>query len=218
MPSFLPHIVAPALVAAAFFPVPRRTVLLLSPMVFVADLDYLVQSQHRAVTHSVLIPLALLAVVVVLWRRRDASARFWEFATRPGAPVALSLSAFYYASHLLMDVFAGGVVLLWPFTYTNFYTDFQIILDTGTNTFEPVGSSGTEQGTPEISESFPWVSYVDTAVAAFLGACLTGWLAVRQWRRASGTLPPEPVVLRRTASIVDERDGGPIPRASLHKH
>jgi hypothetical protein len=202
VPSFLPHAVAPALVAAAFFRVPRRTVLLFLPVVWAPDLDYLVQSQHRAVTHSVLIPLALLAVVVVLWRRRDPSAHFWEFATRPGWPVGLSLSSFYVASHLLMDVFAGGVVLLWPFTYTNFYTDFQVILDTGRNTFEPVGSSGTEQGTPEISESYPWISYVDTAVAAFLAACLAGWLGVRQWRKARGTAPPEPVVLRREATLV----------------
>jgi hypothetical protein len=201
VPSFLPHAVAPALVAAAFLRVPRRTVLFLLPMVWVPDLDYLVQSQHRAVTHSVLIPLALLAAVVVLWRRRDPSARFWEFATRPGWPVGLSLSSFYIASHLLMDVFAGGVVLLWPFTYTNFYTDFQVILDTEQNTFEPVGSAGTEQGTPEISASYPWISYVDTAVAAFLGACLTGWLAVRQWRKARGKIPPAPVRLRREATL-----------------
>lgn len=201
MPSFLPHAVAPALVAAAFFRVPRRTVLLLLPTVWVPDLDYLVQSQHRAVTHSVLIPALLLAAVVVLWRRRDPAARFWEFATRPGWPVGLSLSAFYVASHLLMDVFAGGVVLLWPFTYTNFYTDFQIVLDTGSNTFAPEGSSGTAPGTPALSPQYPWVSYVDTAVAAFLGACLSGWLAVRQWRKARGTLPPKPVVLRRSARI-----------------
>jgi hypothetical protein len=188
-------------VAAAFFPVPRRTLLLFLPMVWAPDLDYLVQSQHRAVTHSVLIPLALLATVVVLWRRRDPSARFWEFATRPGAPVGLTLSTFYLASHSFMDVFAGGVVLLWPFTYTNFYTDFQIILDTGSNTFEPTGSSGTEQGTPEISATYPWLSYVDTAIAAFLGACLTGWLAVRQWRKARGTLPQAPVRLRREATL-----------------
>jgi hypothetical protein len=206
VPSFLPHAVAPALVVAAFFPIPRRTALLYVPMVWAPDLDYLVQSQHRAVTHSVLIPLALLAVVALLWRRRDPSARFWEFATRPGAPVGLSLSAFYVASHELMDVFAGGVVLLWPFTYTNFFTDFQIILDTGSNTFEPTGSAGTEPGTPALSPQYPWVSYVDTAVAAFLGACGAGWLAVRQWRKARGTAPPRPVVLRREARLAE----GPV--------
>jgi len=201
VPSFLPHAVAPALVAAAFFRVPRRTVFYLLPTVFVPDLDYLVQSQHRAVTHSVLIPIALLLAVVVLWRRRDPSARFWEFATRPGWPVGLSLSAFYIGSHLLMDVFAGGVVLLWPFTYTNFYTDLQVILDTERNTFEPVGSAGTEPGTPALSPQYPWISYVDTAVAAFLAACASGWLAVQQWRKARGTLPPPPVRLRREARL-----------------
>lgn len=201
MPSFLPHAVAPALVAAAFFRVPHRTVLTYLPMAWIPDLDYLVQSQHRAVTHSVLIPLVLLAAVVVLWRLRDPAARFWEFATRPGWPVGLSLSSFFIASHILMDVFAGGVVLLWPFTYTNFYTDFQIILETGGNTFEPTGSTGTEEGPPQVSERYPWLSYVDTAVAVFLGACWAGWGTVRRWRKARGTLPPPPVRLRRPATL-----------------
>ncbi|MFA5944519.1 MAG: hypothetical protein WC876_08655, partial [Candidatus Thermoplasmatota archaeon] len=116
-------------------------------------------------------------------------------------PVGLSLASFFIASHLLMDVFAGGVVLLWPFTYTNFYADFAILLDTGTNTFEPEGSSGTEQGTPEISAIYPWLSYVDTAVAVFLAACLAVWIGVRQWRKARGTLPLKPVVLRRAATL-----------------
>lgn len=205
MPSFLPHLVAPALVALAFFRVPRRTVLLLAPTVWVPDLDYLVQSQHRAVTHSALIPIALLAAAVVLWRRRDPDARFWEFATRPDAPVALSLAAFFVGSHLLMDVFAGGVVLLWPFTSTNFFADFQLILHTQTNTFEPVGSAGTAPGTPEISDDYPWLSYVDTAVLVFLAACLAGALAVRAWRKARGTLPPKPVVLRRAATSIQKQ-------------
>jgi hypothetical protein len=206
VPSFLPHLVAPALVAAAFFPIPRRTSLLLAPAVWLPDLDYLVQSQHRAVTHSAFVPLALLAAVVVLWRRRDPAARFWEFATRPGAPVVLGLLAFYVASHELMDVFAGGVVLLWPLSHTNFFADFELVLHTQTNTFEPVGEAGTAQGTPEISDDYPWLSTVDTAVLVFLGACLAAWLAVRAWRTARGTLPPKPVIVRREAR-----------EASIHK-
>jgi hypothetical protein len=203
VPSFLPHVLAPALVALAFFPIPRRTVLLLAPTVWLPDLDYLVQSQHRAVTHSIFVPLALLAAVIVLWRRRDPAARFWEYVTRPGAPVALSLIAFFVASHELMDVFAGGVVLLWPFTYTNFFADLELVLHTQTNTFEPVGEAGTEPGVPEISDDYAWLSYVDTAILVFLLACLAGWLAVRVWRSARGTLPPRPVLLRREASPME---------------
>lgn len=205
MPSFLPHVVAPAFVALAFFPVPRRTVLFLAPTVWLPDLDYLVQSEHRAVTHSALIPLALFAAVVALWRRRDPEARFWEFATRPGAPVALGLMAFFTGSHLLMDVFAGGVVLLWPLVNTNFFADFELILHTETNQFEPVGSAGTEQGPPEVSDDYAWLSYVDTAMLVFLGACLAAWLAVRAWRRARGTEPARPVVLRREASSKNDK-------------
>jgi hypothetical protein len=205
VPSFLPHLVGPALVALAFFQVPRRTVLLLAPLVWLPDLDYLVQSQHRAVTHSVLIPVLLLAAVAGLWRRRDPDARFWEFATRPGAPVALSLSAYFLAGHVLMDVFAGGVVLLWPFSWTNYYLAFEILLDTGTNTFSPGAEGGTSEGAPALTPLYPWVSTVDTAIAAFLAATLAAWGAVRAWRRFRGTAPARPVVVRRAATLAPRR-------------
>lgn len=208
MPSFLPHILAPTLVAAAFFGIPRRTVLLLSWTVYLPDLDYVLPAQHRAVTHSVLIPLLLLATLVALWRRRDPAARFWEFATRPGAPVVLSLLAFFVASHTLMDVFAGGVVLLWPLWDANFYLEFVILLDTGQNTFSPEGGGGSFAGTPPLSPLYEWVSPVDTAVFVFLAATTLTWLAIRGWRRVAGTAPPKPVVVRRAATLAEP----------IHKH
>ena len=203
VPSFLPHLVAPTLVALAFFPIRRRTILLLAWTVWLPDLDYIVPAQHRAITHSVFIPMLLLAVVVLLWRRRDPSARFWEFATRPGAPVVLSLLAFFIASHELMDVFAGGVVLLWPALDTNFFLGFEIVLDTGENTFTPHGEGGTEQGAPQLDPTYTWVSAVDTAVFSFLVAALLVWGSVHGWRRWAGTLPPRPVVVRRTATLAE---------------
>lgn len=208
MPSFLPHIVVPALVAAAFFPIRRRTALLLAPTVWLPDVDYILPSQHRALTHSVLIPLLLLVAVVALWRSRDPTAAFWEFATRPGAPVALSLTSFFVASHLLMDVFAGGVVLLWPVLDTNFYLAFEILLDTGQNTFAPAGEGGTSEGAPALSPVYAWVSTVDTAVFSFLVATWAGWGAVRAWRRFNGTVRRRPVVVRRPATLVHP----------IHKH
>lgn len=205
MPSFLPHLVGPALVALAFFPVPRRTVLMLAPLVWLPDLDYAIQSQHRAVTHSVLIPLVLLSATVVLWRRRDPGARFWEFATRPGAPVTLSLAAFFLSSHILMDVFAGGVVLLWPLSWTNYFLAFEILLDTGSNTFSPEAEGGTFEGVPPLTPLYPWVSTVDTAIFTFLAATLATWGSVRAWRRFRGTGPPKAAVVRRTATLAAPR-------------
>jgi membrane-bound metal-dependent hydrolase YbcI (DUF457 family) len=199
VPSFLPHAVGPILVALAFFPVPRRTVLMLAPFAFAPDLDYLLQSEHRALTHSLFVPLLLLAAVVVLWLRRDRAAGFWEFATRPGAPVVLTLASYFVAGHILMDVFAGGVVLLWPVLDLNVFLGFEILLDTANNTFTPAGEAGTSEGAPALSPLYPWVSTVDTAVAAFLAACLLGWASLRVWRRARGLEPPKPVIVRRVA-------------------
>lgn len=194
MVSWLPHAVLPGLVALAFFRrVPRKVVLLTLPVVWLVDADYLIPSQHRALTHSILIPLALLAAVVVLWRRRDAKAPFWDFATRPGAPVVLAMLAYYWTSHLLLDLFQGGVVLLWPLVNTNFYLAFEILLDTGNNTFTPGSEAGTSEGAPELTPLYPWFSTEHTAYLAFLTACAVGGAGAWAWRKATGRAPPEPV-------------------------
>ena len=199
MVSFLPHIVIPALVAVAFLPVGRRRALLWAPLVWVPDLDYILPSIHRAATHSALFPLALSAALVVLWRRRDPSARFAEFITRPGAPANLLLASYYLFSHEILDLFQGGVVLLWPLLNVNFYLGFQILLDTGTNTFEPAAEAGHHEGAPALSPLYPWLSTTDAAVGAFLLAFFLAWAGLRLWQLKRGTLPPRPVVVERKA-------------------
>lgn len=201
MPSFVPHFVAPVLLALAFFPATRRRILAWSPFVWVADLDFLVQSVHRAATHTLLIPMALFAAVLALWRRRDPEARFWEFAWRPGAPANLVLATYYYTSQILMDVFAGGVVLFWPLWNVNFSLSFVLLLNTRTNTFQPHGDAGATPGPPEVNPLFPWISSVDTAMLAFLAAVLLTWLAVKGWQRWRGTEPAKPVVVEREAEL-----------------
>ena len=202
MVSWLPHAVIPGLLALAFFRhVPRRTILATLPIVWAVDADYLIQSQHRAISHSALLPLALFIAVVVLWRRSDPAARFWEYATRPGAPVVLSLLSFFWLSHLLLDVTQGGVVLFWPLLQTNFFVDFEILLNTKENTFQPSGEAGTSQGAPDISPTYPWFSYEHTAYAVFLLACAAVWAGVWAWRRWRGTARARPVVVERRATL-----------------
>lgn len=206
MVSWLPHAVIPGLVALAFFrAAPRKTILATLPIVWAVDADYAVQFLHRAVTHSVLWPALLLAAVVVLWRRRDPAARFWEFATRPGAPAVLSLLSYFWASHILLDVFQGGVVLFWPLDNTNVFLGFEILLDTGRNTFTPQGEAGTSEGAPELSPVYPWFTYEHSAVLVFLASCAAVAAAVLAWRRLRGTLPKRPVVVERVATLA-----GPI--------
>lgn len=204
MVSWLPHYVIPVLVALAFFPVTRREALLWGILVWAPDLDYVVQSQHRAATHSVLIPMLLVAAVVVLWRRRDPTSRFLEFATRPGAAVGLTLGTYYVGSHLLLDLFQGGVVLFWPLLDTNFFLGFTILLDTGQNKFMTEGEGGTSVGAPELSPVYPWFSYEHAAILAFLLACGAVALGVRAWRRRAGA-HAQPVIIERVAHL-----SGPI--------
>lgn len=201
MVSWLPHAVIPGLVALAFFAVPRRTLLAWLPLVWAPDMDYVIQSQHRAITHSAFIPMAAFAAVIILWRKHDPAARFWEFATRPGAPVALSLAAYYVGSHLLLDIFQGGVVLFWPVLDTNFFLGFQILLDTAENTFTPSGEGGTSVGAPELSPVYPWFSYEHSAILAFLAVCAAVAAGVWAWWRWRGTAAPRPVVVTRRATL-----------------
>ena len=200
MPSFLPHIVAPALLALAFFPMARRRILMWAPIVWLPDLDYFFAVEyHRALLSNIFIPLGVATALVVLWRRRDPAAAFWEFAFRPGAPGALLLVAYYLSGHILMDVFAGGVVLFWPLTELNVYSFFAIQVDTATNQPTVFAESGTEDGIPQVTSTYTWLSAVDTAIGAFLLAALLGWGAWRLWRRARGWRSP--VVVERKATI-----------------
>ncbi len=200
MVSWLPHLVLPLLVGLAFLPVERRRLLLLAPLVWVADADYAIQSIHRAATHSVLIPAALGVALVVLWRRRDPTSQFVEFATRPGAPSNLLIAAYYLSSHLILDLFQGGVVLFWPLNNTNFYLAYQILLDTQNNTFVAGGTAGTSQGAPSLSPVYPWFSTRDMAYIGFLGAFAAAWLAVRYAKRG----PMRPVRVERRARLAPE--------------
>lgn len=183
MVSFVPHIVLPALVALAFMrDVPRKWVLWMAPIVWIPDLDYLVPGSHRVWTHNVWIPIGFLAALCIWHRRKHRDTPFRAFAVQPG-PVALLLAAYYWMSHILLDVFAGGVVLFWPFWNENFYYFAQIILDTSTNTLDPYQEVGTEPGAPELASKYTWLSYEHVATLAFLAAVAAGPLARKLWTK-----------------------------------
>lgn len=190
---------APLLFALAFLPATRKRILLWSPIVWAPDLDYFfAREYHRAALSNIWLPLILIGVLVFLWRRRDPDARFLEWMWRPGAPANLSLVTYYLLSHTLMDIFAGGVVLLWPLSLTNFYLFFQIVVDTATN--EPVarGEGGTEPGIPEVAPSFEWWSTIDTAILVFVVVATGLWLLYRAWHQRAY---PPPVEVERHAVL-----------------
>lgn len=187
MTSWLPHILLPSLVALAFFrTLPRKWVIGLAPTVFIQDLDYLLPGEHRVVTHTALIPLGIFFALALWWRRRGRLEPFWEFARQPGKPVVLLLLSYYMVSHVVLDVFTGGVVLFWPLSDVNYYASFHLILDTSTNTITPETEAGRTDGPFPLAPQYEWFTYEHAAIVAFLGLvaapAAAAWM-VRRVRR-----------------------------------
>jgi membrane-bound metal-dependent hydrolase YbcI (DUF457 family) len=156
--------------------VDRRKVLLAWPLTHLPDLDYLV-GYHRATLHNVWVLLAFAAVLLWSLRpaRRDPALAEW-----------MGIALVYVGSHLLMDVFAGGVTLLYPLsTYTLCWT-WTIDVVTATNT--PVVTFGpcSYDGIPVIAEVYPWLPWNEAAFLAFLIPATLAVLAWRLWRRRRG--------------------------------
>lgn len=186
MVSWLPHAVVPGLFALAFLRrLPRGWVMAFVPLVWVQDLDYFAPGHHREWTHNVFVPLAFLFLAVWAWRRKAPAEPFWDVATRPGWALAGLLCAYYTASHVFLDVFAGGAVLLWPLADINFFLLYEVHLDLSTGAITPVEEAGTAVGPPQPSSDYTWLSYEHSAILAFLlaSALVAGALWLRRRRR-----------------------------------
>ncbi len=99
MPNWAIHLIVPLL---ALLIVRTKEdwkyILLLLPLAVVSDLDSFV-TQHRALLHNIFIPVILL---ILAWRLQEYKTIF-------------VISAIYFTSHIVMDMFGGGVVLFYPF-------------------------------------------------------------------------------------------------------
>lgn len=187
--SWIPHIVVPGLMALAFLPVARGKAAYLAPMVWVPDLDIFVPGlSHRSILHSIWVPLGFLVALRWMWTNSGVQ-RFWDYALTPGGPQTLLLMAYYWTSHLILDIFTGGVLLFWPWDRA-FYFDLYIQIDTVNKQIEPQVGPGTELGAPPISPLYEWVSFPDGAVLAFCVVCFVFWIGWRLGRgRAAETTP-----------------------------
>ncbi|MFO1533551.1 MAG: metal-dependent hydrolase, partial [Thermoplasmatota archaeon] len=195
----------PPLLALAFLrSLDRRWVMAMAPTTFVADIDYLVPSSwahamgldhvHRVVTHTLVLPAAVLGGLYLAWRSRARTTTpFWDYARRPGWPLAALLLCYYLAAHAVMDVFTGGVVLFWPFLDTNFYFVFQVNLDLTKGPIpevKPYAEPGTSPGPFGLDEDYPWLTTEHSAMlAAALAVLVVGGLR-RAWVRLRGTRSP----------------------------
>jgi hypothetical protein len=183
--SWVPQIVVPPLVALAFLRgLDRGWVMALAPTTFLADIDYLAPGEHRVYTHTLLIPAAFLGLVWLMWRSARVG-RFWEYAIRPGLPLGFVLTAYYLTAHAIMDVFTGGVALLWPIIGINFYIDYSVNIDlVNGQVTQHAESGGTAQPFP-LDQSYPWVTNEHSAIVGFVvavGVCAWAIMLWRAWR------------------------------------
>jgi hypothetical protein len=76
----------------------QKYILLLLPFAVLSDIDTFA-TEHRALLHNVFIPLVLALMGISLIKMRTI----------------FFITAFYFASHIILDLFGGGVVLFYPF-------------------------------------------------------------------------------------------------------
>lgn len=125
---------------------------------------------HRATFHNVwmLLPFALALAWSLRPARRDRDLAEW-----------MGVCLVYLASHLTMDVFAGGATLLYPLSTFSLCWFAAIEVVTATNTprywFEPCSYDGI----PVVAEVYPWLPPNEAAFLAFL---LPASVAALVWR------------------------------------
>lgn len=99
MPNWAIHLIVPLL---ALLIVRKKEewkyILLLLPLAVVPDLDTFL-TQHRALLHNMFIPVVFF---ILGWKLREYRTVF-------------IISAVYLTSHVILDMFGGGVVLFYPF-------------------------------------------------------------------------------------------------------
>ena len=183
MPSFTIHGLIPLLFLLAVRRLDARKVWILWPLTFAPDLDYLFPGLHRAAFGNVLILLPALAGLA--WS-------LWPGRADPERAEWFGIAAAYLASHLVMDVFTGGSVLLYPFSTYNFCYLVGIDVVTATNTLQPYFEVCSREGIPRVAEVYPWLSPLEGAMLAFvLPAALvaSGWNAWRYARERRAWTP-----------------------------
>ncbi|HEY9205271.1 MAG TPA: hypothetical protein VIO58_05065 [Candidatus Methanoperedens sp.] len=76
----------------------KKYIFLLLPLSVIPDLDTFV-TQHRALLHNIFIPLLLFSIGLAVKEKR----------------MIFLIASGYLASHVVLDMFGGGVVLFYPF-------------------------------------------------------------------------------------------------------
>lgn len=159
----------PLLVLLALRLAPPKIALLMLPFALLTDLDHWI-GVPRATFHNIFVTLPALA----LWYH-------WR-NEHPHRATYAGTAAYYLASAVAMDIFAGGVVLFYPLLNTNFLVDCRVLVRTETHELIPICNPETEAGAPALSEIFTWISPFEVAMVAWTLAVAATVLAVRWYR------------------------------------
>lgn len=171
MPTFVMQSVIPLLFMLSIPWFDRRKVLLAWPLTHLPDFDYAI-GYHRATGHNVFLLLPFVVVGAWAWRSAKPALAHW-----------MIVASVYLASHLLMDIFAGGVTLLYPVSVhtTCYFAEIKVV--TATNTpFLDAGRCSFE-GVPTVATVYTWLPATESAMLAFLVPSTLAYLGWRAWRR-----------------------------------
>lgn len=168
VPSFVVHGLVPLLLVLALRLAPPKAALAMLPFTWLPDLDFWI-GVHRATTSNVFI---LLPTIYLWWRWRK---------TRPTRSMLAGLATFYLASHLIMDLFAGGIVPFWPLSNRTVFWFFLIQINTQTGERDITNEVGTQEGAPQVVEVFTWLSPTEAAMLALTVFAVGTTLAWQHW-------------------------------------
>jgi len=93
-----------------------KYIIILLPLALMPDLDHFF-FMHRMLLHNIFIPLIFIIVSILFTNPR------MKFAARVGAV--------YVASHIILDLFSGGVALLYPLSHNIFFIQAELLFDEG---------------------------------------------------------------------------------------
>lgn len=209
MSTFIIHLLIPVLVVLAMGIFRPRDAWMWSWWAVVGDIDYLgwiahvkydVPNVHRALFHNVFILFTLLFLswrAFAKWRLAGGATLKAFAATKP----MWLLAPFYYASHLILDLFQGGVVAFWPLSNRDYFWDFEIVFDTTKPIPRPevMSEPGFVPYVPPVSAKYTWLEGEQFAFV-LLYAISVGLLFAFEWanrrslRKATGGegAPPMP--------------------------
>lgn len=171
MPTFVLQSIVPLLFLLSLPWIDRRKVILAWPLTHLPDLDYVI-GHHRATGHNLFVVLPFALVGLWAWRRANPALAQW-----------MLVAVVYLASHLMMDAFAGGVTLLYPFSLhtTCYYAEINVVTATDTPFLDAGRCSFT--GIPVVATVYTWLPGSDAALLAFLVPTTLAILGWRAWRR-----------------------------------